>query len=127
MATDIAVAVLEISSVFLSLLFVALQYLSRQITGELVSQGLLMTAAEGVANASLLVLASGYLAWILLVVNQNDTLVSLMVALLLIAFAFIAAAIRETAKELADSLAEGNGDANHNTEDEKSTDEEDDL
>ena len=106
MATDIALSVLEISAILLSLLFVALQYLSRQVEDDLISTSLLAEASQAVARGSLLLLTAAYFSWVLLVLTVENSLVTIAIAPLLAAFAYIAAAIQETAKQLADTFDE---------------------
>lgn len=124
MATNIALSVLEISAILLSLLFVALQYLSRQVEDDLISTSLLAEASQAVARGSILLLTAAYFSWMLLVLTVENSIITIVIAPLLAAFAYIAAAIQETGKQLADTFDEDGDEAGDAAKDKKSPEKE---
>lgn len=98
MENSIALAVLEISAVLLTLLFIGIQYLSRQLMAENVATDLLQQTARIISNAAVLLVVATFLsAWHLDIVT-NSVLITFVLSTLILAFIAIGYGIHAVAK-----------------------------
>lgn len=116
MATDIALVTLETSAILLTILFIAIQYLSRQLTREDVPISTVETAANIVSITAVALVFAAFLSTWYLDIWADNLWITAMLSALAIAFITIALGIRDVAVKVRDLADDGDKPNNNDVQ-----------
>lgn len=124
MSQTAALAVLEIVALLLTLLFLAVQFASRQIGSSRVPHEALSGAMSTVVNASFLLTMAGVFGMAVVTDASDDPATDLMMVFLITGLFMIGISIRNTASALHDEIESNDSTGRFNTRNDQTTIEE---
>lgn len=100
MESEVALVTMETSAVLLTILFIAIQYLSRQLSRVDVPVSTVESAANVVSYTAVILVAAAFLSTWYLDIHSNGILITAILTTLLIAFIMIGLGIRDVAVKI---------------------------